>query len=53
MYDSLDEANEAEVTFEQARREVMKHRASVVEFLDEVGSKATYEGREVLSWLGY
>lgn len=50
-----DEATEATVTRDQARREISKHDidGTFDDFLREVGDRATYTGGEVLGWLGY
>lgn len=53
MYTSYEDAAEATVTKEQARREIEKHGCDWVEFLSEVGDKSEYRGAEVLDWLGY
>ncbi|WP_199851926.1 hypothetical protein [Variovorax sp. PMC12] len=49
-----EEAIEATVTREQARREIAKHDCEgFAQFLADVGDRATYTGKEVLDWLGY
>lgn len=49
------EAIEAEVSREEARREIEKHDCDggFEQFLKDVGDKETYTGEEVLGWLGY
>lgn len=53
MYRTYMEACEAEVTKEQARREIAKYdvEGGFERFLQEVGDRETYEGKEVLDWL--
>lgn len=53
MYSTYEEASEATVSREQARREIEDHGADWSEYLDEVGDRPEYQGREVLDWLGY
>lgn len=50
-----EEACEATVTREEARREIARHDCDggFDAFLAEVGDRATYNGSEVLGWLGY
>jgi hypothetical protein len=52
---NYDEAFEAVVTREEARREVARHdvEGGFEVFLQEVGDRAEYLGGEVLAWLGY
>lgn len=50
---NYDQAIVAQVTRQEAIREVQQHNISVDEFLEEVGDKETYKGSEVLNWLGY
>jgi hypothetical protein len=50
---TLDEAWDAEVTQAEARAEILKHHCSWQDFVNDVGLRETYEGSEVLSWLGY
>ena len=52
-YDSYEEAMEAEVSADEARREIEKHGLSWQDFLNDVGMKDMYIGQEVLDWLGY
>jgi hypothetical protein len=52
-YDSYEEAVEAEVSADEARREIEKHGLEWQEFLNDVGMKDLYTGQEVLDWLGY
>lgn len=49
------DACDAEVSREEARLEIAKHDTDggFEQFLKDVGDKETYEGREVLQWLGY
>lgn len=55
MFYSYLEACEAEVTREEARREIAKHDVDggFDLFLREVGDREMYSGQEVLDWLGY
>lgn len=49
-----DTAMEEEVTREEARLEIERHDCEGFDaFLAEVGDKPTYQGSEVLNWLGY
>ena len=50
-----EEAVEATVTREEARREIARHDidGTFNDFLAEVGDRAEYRGQEVLDWLGY
>lgn len=49
-----EEAIEATVTREQARKEVEKHDGEgFALFLEDCGDRPTYKGSEVLGWLGY
>lgn len=52
---TLDEAyyDEHEVTAREARREVEKHGSNWTEFLQDVGTRDTYQAWDVLGWLGY
>ena len=51
---TLDEAMECEVTRAQAVAEISLHDgADLDEFFAEYGFHATYEGADVLGWLGY
>ena len=52
---SYDEATEATVTREEARREIAQHDidGTFEDFLAEVGDRPEYLGQEVLAWLGY
>lgn len=52
-YTSLEDAMEAEVTKSEAKREIKKHSLEWNDFVQEVGDKEMYMGREVLEWLGY
>jgi len=49
------EALDAEITREEAQREIAKHDVpgGFQLFLQEVGDKEEYLGHEVLDWLGY
>lgn len=53
MYTTYEEAREARVTREQARREIEKHGCSWADFLAECGDHPIYRGAVVLDWLGY
>lgn len=52
---TYNEALDAKVTREEARREIAKYDVpgGFELFLQEVGDKAEYLGREVLDWLGH
>jgi hypothetical protein len=50
---SYEEAIEATVTREEAKREIAAHGASWDEFIAECGDKPEYSGSTVLDWLGY
>lgn len=50
---NYDEAMTSIVTRAQALAELRRHGADLAEFLDEVGDHDTYEGEQVLNWLGY
>lgn len=52
-YSSLEDAMEAEVTKAEAKREIQKHSLKWEDFVEEVGDREEYTGREVLEWLGY
>jgi hypothetical protein len=54
-YSSCAEAREATVSRADARREIEKHEADggFAAFLEEVGDRPEYKGKEVLDWLGY
>jgi len=47
------EALEAVVSRKEAFREIKKHNLQVSDFIEEVGDKEEYTGKEVLDWLGY
>lgn len=55
MFRTYFEACEAEVTREEARLEIASHdvEGGFIRFLQEVGDRETYMGKEVLDWLGY
>lgn len=52
---SYEDAIEATVSREEARREIARHDigGTFEDFLHEVGDRAEYSGEEVLAWLGY
>jgi hypothetical protein len=50
---NLDEAMDCEVTRAEAVSEINLHGADIDEFYREYGHHATYEGSDVLGWLGY
>lgn len=52
-YDNYEYACEAILTREEALAQVRQHQVSVDEFLQDVGDKPYYRGKEVLDWLGY
>lgn len=55
MFTTYEEACDAEVSREQARREIERHDVpgGFAAFVEEVGDRPTYTGGEVLGWLGY
>lgn len=55
MFRTYEDACEAEVTREEARLEIARHDVDggFEAFLQEVGDRETYWGREVLDFLGY
>lgn len=50
---SFEEAMEAEVTKEDAIREIVRHDLDPEDFFLEVGERVVYSGADVLVWLGY
>lgn len=48
-----DSAEGITISPARARKEVEKHGAEWVEFLQDVGEKEYYDAQEVLNWLGY
>ncbi|EXF95768.1 hypothetical protein HK44_020435 [Pseudomonas fluorescens HK44] len=50
---NYQEACDATVSREEARREIDKHGSSFVEFMQDIGDREEYSGEEVLGWLGY
>jgi hypothetical protein len=50
---TLEEAYETEVSREEAIREIRKHGLNPADFFAYAGERETYEGSEVLGWLGY
>lgn len=50
---SFTEAMEAEVTRDEAEREINRHHLDPADFFREVGDRPSYIGEEVLAWLGY
>ena len=50
---SFEEAMDAEVSREEARREIVRHDLDPEDFFLEVGDREEYSGAEVLGWLGY
>ena len=48
-----DDADETELTAEQAKRIVRKHGHSWSEFVADIGEKERFSGKDVLDWLGY
>lgn len=51
---NYEDAVEATVTREEARREIDKHDCDGWDaFIADVGDKPEYDGAEVLGWLGY
>lgn len=55
MYSSYEDACEALVSREQAKAEIARHEVDggFEQFLQDVGDRRSYLGREVLDWLGY
>lgn len=55
MFDNYDDAAAATITRAQAKAEIVKHEVDGgwAEFVAEVGDRDTYQGSEVLDWLGY
>ena len=50
---SFEEAMNAEVTKEEASREIVRHDLDPEDFFLEVGDREEYSGADVLGWLGY
>ncbi|HDR9764289.1 TPA: hypothetical protein QDC44_008581 [Burkholderia cepacia ATCC 25416] len=52
---SYEEACDLTVTRAEAEAEIGKHHVEggFASFLEDVGDKPEYEGKEVLDWLGY
>ena len=50
---NYEDAVLSDVTRDQAIAEVQEHGVDLTEFFADMGDHATYEGGEVLSWLGY
>lgn len=50
---SFEEAMNAEVTRDDARREILRHSLDPEDFFLDVGDFPTYDGADVLGWLGY
>ena len=50
---SFEEAMNAEVSRDDARREIFRHSLDPEDFFHEVGDRPTYRGADVLEWLGY
>jgi hypothetical protein len=56
MYDNEDDAREATVSAKQAKYEIeINHSVAdgFVDFVAEYGQHPTYNGGDVLDWLGY
>lgn len=53
MYQTYEDACEAEISRKRAKREVERHNTKWTEFLEDIGDKKIYTGREILDWLGY
>ncbi len=51
--DNYEDACDANLSRKEAIAEIENHSLSIDEFLDEVGDKSVYSGKEVLDWLGY
>lgn len=49
----LHNALDAIVTKAEALHEILRHACNFAEFLQDVGDKDEYTGKEVLGWLGY
>ena len=50
---SLEEAMHAEVSRDDACREILRHSLDPDDFFLDVGERAIYSGADVLGWLGY
>lgn len=50
---TTEEAYDAQITRDEAEREIMRHNCEPAEFFAEIGSRDFYSGAEVLNWLGY
>ena len=50
---TYEEAVQSRVSKEEALREVAYHGADWDAFLEEMGDRQEYSGKEVLQWLGY
>jgi len=50
---TYEEATEAIVTQDEARREIEKHGFTLAEFMADNGDQQEYFGQTVLDWLGY
>lgn len=49
----FEQALTAEVTRQEAERELQRHGATFADFARECGNRPTYAGAIVLRWLGY
>lgn len=50
---SYNEACDAEVTRAEAQLEIRRHHCEWSDFVAECGERETYQGVDVLAWLGY
>jgi hypothetical protein len=48
-----ESAESTDISFARAAIECVKHGASVVEMLADLGERDSYAAQELLSWLGY
>lgn len=50
---TYEEARDEVLSWRDAKREILSHGCVWKEFLEDVGDKLSYNGKEVLDWLGY
>jgi len=51
--DYYESAECVTISPERAKKEIEKHNACWLEFLEDVGDNSTYDAQVVLAWLGY
>jgi len=51
--DYYESAEGITISKERAKKEVEKHNANWLEFLEDVGDNSIYDAQVVLAWLGY